>query len=317
MIRLLSCIALIVAMVATMDRVLASALGDLLLRSDDRFMAVYRPPAPDDRPADVVVLGNSRADNHFPTEAMGNLACGSAINLGMGGAPTTISALLWEDYVERHGAPRLLLLEPTGVVDDPRTLADVPLLSHYSPRVDDFVRRTDHGLWLSNQAFHLMAFNSNQTIRLAAGLVRPSGDRTLSGVVPAPLRAQLASAPEERMEGFQPNWEAMSRIIESARAHGTRVAVVVTPYYPIHSAKLTNFDAFFAELKSRLPADVTFIDGRRTVQREELFMDALHINQDGVQAMFTALEPELRPLGNCPPTDAIASLSGSLETSRH
>lgn len=315
MIRLLACIALIVVLVATIDRVLASALGDLFLRSDDRFMAVYRPTAPDEKPADVVVIGNSRADNHFPADAVQAVTCGSAINLGMGGAPTTISDVLWQDYVERHGAPRLLILEPTGVVDDPRSLADVPLLAHYSARVDALVKETDHSLWLSNQAFHLMAFNSNQTIRLAAGLVRPSGDRTLSGHVPAPLRAQLANAPEERMEGFQPNWEALDRIIRTAQAHGTRVAVVVTPYFPVHSAKLTNFDAFFADLKRRLPPDVSFIDGRRAVQKEELFMDALHVNQEGVQAMFTALEPDLRPLGACP-VDAIASLSGPLETVR-
>ncbi|CAO3413630.1 hypothetical protein [Azospirillum doebereinerae] len=314
MIRLLSCIALIVAMVATMDRVLASALGDLLLRSDDRFMAVYRPTPPDERPADVVVLGNSRADNHFPTEAVSAATCGTAINLGMGGAPTTVSDALWQDYVERHGAPRLLILEPTGVVDNPRTLADVPLLAHYSPRVDELVRKVDHGQWLSNHAFHLMAFNSNQTIRLAAGLVRPSGDRTLSGTVPAPLRAQLANAPEETMVGFQPNWEAMDRIIQTARAQGTKVAVVITPFYPVHAAKLTNYDAFFEDMKRRLPADVAFIDARRGVQKEELFMDALHVNEDGVKAMFAALEPDLRPLGACP-VDAIASLSTPVETS--
>lgn len=316
MIRLLSCIALIVAMVATMDRVLASALGDLLLRSDDRFMAVYRPSPPDASPADVVVLGNSRADNHFPVAAVKAATCGgSAINLGMGGAPTTVSDALWQDYLERHGAPRLLILEPTGVVDNPRVLADVPLLSHYSERVDELVRKTDHAQWLSNKLFHLMAFNSNQTIRLAAGLVRPSDDRTLSGVVPPPLRAQLANAPEEEMVGYQPNWEALDRIVQSAQAHGTKVAVVVTPYFPVHSAKLTNFDAFFADMKRRFPADVAFIDGRRAVQKEEMFMDALHVNEDGVKAMFAALEPDLRPLGTCP-IDAIASLSSPVATSR-
>ncbi len=316
MIRLLACIALIAATVATMDRVLASALGDLLLRSSDRFMAVYRPAPPDVRPADVVVLGNSRADNHFPVEAVQGATCGKAINLGMGGAPTTVSDLLWQDYVERHGAPRLLILEPTGVVDDPRALADVPLLAHYSPRVDDFVRQTDHGLWLSNHAFHLMAFNGNQTVRLATGLIRPAGDRTLSGSVPAPLKVQLAKAPEEVMEGFQPNWEALDRIIHTARANGTRVAVVITPYYPTYIGKLSNFDAFFDDLKHRLPGDVTVIDARRAVRKEELFMDALHVNQDGVQAMFAAIDADLRPLGACP-VDAIASLTASMEPARH
>ncbi|CAO3419139.1 hypothetical protein [Azospirillum endophyticum] len=365
MYRLLACIALILATVTAMDRVLASALGDLLLRSSDRFMAIYRPSEPEAAPAgkpgtkpdakppatpegqpspllvkaaltteprpakpaasasagtavntpargpaDVLVLGNSRADNHFPVSALQDMTCGRALNLGMGGAPTVLSALLWEDYVERHGAPRLLVLEPTGVVDNPHDLADLPLLAHYSPRIDAFVRQENEELWMANHAFHLMTFNNNQTMRLVAGLLKPAADRTLVGAIPEPMKAQLAAAPEEIMTADDANWQALDHIIRSAQAHGTKVAVVITPYFPTYAGKLKNFDAFFAELKGRLPAGVTVIDARRAVNKDELFMDALHINEDGVRAMFAALEPDLRPLGSCP-VDALASLSGA------
>ncbi|MBP2302331.1 hypothetical protein [Azospirillum picis] len=312
MYRLLACIALIVVTVTAMDRVLASALGDLLLQSSDRFMAIYRPAEPDKAPADVVVLGNSRADNHFPVSTLGEVACGQALNLGMGGAPTVLSALLWEDYLERHDAPRLLVLEPTGLVDNPHDLADLPMLGYYSPRIDDFVRQENRELWLANNAFHLLTFNNNQTMRLAAGLMRPADDRTLVGVMPEPLKAQLAAAPDEVMTADDANWRALERIIGAAQARGTKVAVVITPYFPSYIAKLTNFDAFFGDLKARLPKGVTVIDARRAVDKPEMFMDSLHVNADGVRAMFTALEPGLRQLGNCPtdqPAGAIAALS--------
>jgi hypothetical protein len=360
MYRLLACIALILATVTAMDRVLASALGDLLLRSSDRFMTVYRPFEPEAQPAinpggkpgiapgikppakqeeqpnallvkaaltteprptngpaggpaDVLVLGNSRADNHFPVSALQDMTCGRALNLGMGGAPTVLSALLWDDYVERHGAPRLLVLEPTGVVDNPHDLADLPLLAYYSPRIDTFVRQENQELWMANHAFNLMTFNNNQTMRLIAGLVKPAADRTLVGVIPDPMKAQLAAAPEEMMTADTANWQALDHIITSAQSHGTRVAVVITPYFPTYAGKLKNFDAFFADLKGRLPAGVTVIDARRAVDKDELFMDALHVNEDGVRAMFAALEPDLRPLGSCP-VDALASLSGTGNT---
>ena len=124
------------------------------------------------------------------------------------------------------------------------------------------------------------------------------------------MKAQLAAAPEETMTADDANWQAMDRIIRSAQAQGTRVAVVITPYFPTYAGKLKNFDAFFAEMKSRLPAGVTVIDARRAVDKDELFMDALHVNEDGVRAMFAALEPELRQLGSCP-VDAIASLTAA------
>lgn len=130
------------------------------------------------------------------------------------------------------------------------------------------------------------------------------------------MKAQLARAPMETMVGFESNWQAMERIIATARAQGTRVAVVVTPYYPGYIEKLGNFEAFFAELKNRLPADVPMIDARRAVQREEAFTDALHVNQDGVRAMFAAMTPELQQLGTCP-VDAIAQLSEPAATGRH
>ena len=303
MIRLIACLGLILAMVVTMDRVLASSLGELLMRSEDRFLSIYKPgPA-----AEVLVLGNSRADNHLAASTLKTLTCWNTLNLGMGGGPTTISDLLFQDYVERHGAPRLLILEPTSVVDNPFALADLPLLSHYSPRIDRFVRKVDFTMWAGNQAFNLLVFNSNQTIRLAAGLWSPPGDRTLTGSMPAALRQEIERAPEETMQGYQHNWEALDRIIDTAHRHGTKVAVVITPYYPGYIRKLTNFDAFFAELKARLPQGVAVIDARHAVKDDSRFMDALHINADGVRDMFNTIESELRPLGNCP-IDAIAQL---------
>ena len=311
MFRLLAALGMILVMVVTMDRVLASSLGEMLRHSSDRFMTVYRQAAPAEKgPAetvDVVVLGNSRADNHFPALDIQNVTCGKTLNLGMGGAPTTIADLLWHDYVERHGAPRLLLLEPTSVVDPPHTLADVPLLSYYSERVDDFVRQVDYRMWASNQVFNTLIFNNNQTIRLAMGLLRPADDRTLSGTMSPFLRQQIEHLPTEEMVGFQPNWEALDRIVATAREHGTKVAVVITPFYPGYIKKVSNFDAFFEDLKRRLPPDVSVIDARHAVEGDEHFADALHINHEGVRVMLAHIEDRLRPLGNCP-ADAIAQL---------
>lgn len=303
MIRLLAAFGLILGMVVTMDRAFASWLGEALRHASDRFMTVYQ----DGPPADVVILGNSRADNHFPVADIQRLTCWKALNLGMGGAPTTVADLLWQDYVDRHGAPRLLLLEPTSVVDDPNALADLPLLAYYSDRVDGFIRKVDPTMWASNKLFHTLIFNNNQTIRLALEGMHPTGDRTLSGSMSPVLKAQIERAPTEVMEAFQPNWQALDRIIATAREHGTKVAVVITPYFPAYIAKVANFDAFFADLKRRLPADVPVLDTRRAVTSEAQFVDALHINQDGVHAMLASLETDLRPLGGCA-GDAVAQL---------
>ncbi|WP_448206713.1 hypothetical protein [Azospirillum sp. sgz302134] len=302
MIRLLAVVGLILGMVVGMDRLLASWMGETLRNSSDRFMTVYR----DGPPADVVILGNSRADNHFPVADIQRLTCWSALNLGMGGGPTTVADLLWHDYVERHGAPRLLLLEPTSVVDDPNALADVPLLAHYSDRVDQFIHKVDPTMWASNRLFNTLVFNNNQTIRLALSRAQ-ADDRKLSGSMAPALKAQIERMPAEVMEGFPPNWEAMDRIIATARSHGTKVAVVIAPYFPAYIGKVTNFDAFFEELKRRLPADVPVIDARRAVREEDRFVDALHINGEGVQAMLASMEPDLRPLGGCT-GDAVAQL---------
>ena len=314
MIRLLAAVGLILGMVVAMDRAVASWMGDTLLRSSDRFMTVYRQGPP----ADVVILGNSRADNHFPVEEVQALTCGRVLNLGMGGAPTTVGDLLWEDYLDRHGAPRLLLVEPTSVVDDPMALADLPLLAYYSERVDGFVRQADPTMWASNKLFNTLIFNNNQTIRLAFDGLHPTGDRTLGGTMSPFLKAQIAQAPVERMEGFQPNWDALDRIIGTARERGTRVAVVITPYFPGYIGKVTNFDAFFEGLKARLPPDVPVIDTRREVEDDTHFVDALHINQEGVRLMLARMEDRLRPLAGCPtgtpPADAIAQLRTEAHT---
>ncbi|WP_207459870.1 hypothetical protein [Azospirillum sp. SYSU D00513] len=313
MIRLLASLGLILAMVVTMDRVLASSLGAAFLQSGDRFLSIYKPDQSAGgeagvQAADVLILGNSRADNHFPTSAVQEMTCWSAVNLGMGGAPTTVSNLLFQDYVERHGAPRLLVLEPTSVVDEPMALADLPLLSYYSPRVDGFIRQADFSMWAGNQAFNLLIFNNNQTIRMGFDMLRgKKDDRTLHGTISDVQRRDIDRLPMEKMEGFQPNWDALNSIIRTAHEHGTKVAVVITPYYPGYIQKVSNFEEFFDDLKRRLPPEVAVIDARRVVKGDQNFMDPLHVNAEGVQDMFHKIENELRPLGNCP-MDAIAQL---------
>ncbi len=310
MLRLLASLGLIVATVFAMDRLLAPELGAYLLTSNDRFMAIYRP----DTAADVVVVGNSRADNHFPVSILREMTCGEALNIGMGGAPTTVNALLWQDYLERHEAPRLLIVEPTSLVDPPTDLADVPMLAHYSPRVDDFLRRTNSELWTTNRLFHLMAFNNNQTIRMLVGHFRPaSEDRTLDSAMSPEQHAHVERLPTETMPDLPRNWEALDTIIRSAQERGTKVAVVVTPYLPKYAAKVTDLDDFLAMLKRHLPADVAFIDASRSLTHDEHFADPLHMNDTGVRTLFTSLEPEFRQLGGCP-VEAIAHLHASSST---
>lgn len=297
MVRLIACVFLILGMVTVMDRSLAAALGALLQGSRDRFIAIYRPDTP---PAEVVILGNSRADNHFPADGVGRLACGTAVNLGMGGAPTVVSAALWEDYLDRHPAPRLLILEPTSIEDDPAVLADAPMLSHYSPRLDALLHEADASQWAWNQAFRLLTFNSNQTLRLLAGMLSDtSRDRTLDGVMSAAQKAQLDRAPDEDWEMYPANLAALDRIIATARARGVTVAMVVTPLYPPLARKIRNYDAFFATLAEHTPPGVAVIDLRGTATDESLFTDPMHVNRAGVERMMAALEEPLRRLGGC------------------
>lgn len=296
MIRLLACVGLILGLVLAMDRTLASGLEHLLLGSSDRFVAVYRPGPP----VDVAILGNSRADNHFPADAVAEAACGRALNLGMGGAPTVVSAALWDDYLDRHGAPRLLILEPTSVVDDPRDLADAPMLSAWSERVDALVHEADATLWASNHAFRLLTFNSNQTIRTAIGLLHEdAADRTLTGHIGATHRAMVERAPPESWQPHARNLAALDHIVESARDHGTRVVVVITPLYRPFIAKLANYGPFFDALKARLPATVPVIDLREAVTDDALFADPLHVNRDGVRVILDRLRTELAGYGGC------------------
>lgn len=296
MTRLLATLALILAGALLLDRGLSAGLGRLLLASDDRFVAIYRAvPA-----AGLVVLGNSRADNHFPADRLAALTCGPAVNLGMGGAPMVVSEALWEDYLERHGPPRLLVIEPTSVMDDPAVLADAPLLAHFSERVGRLVRETDPTLWASGRVFHLLTLNSNQTIRILAGLLRGhAGDRTLTGHIDPARHERIAHAPTESWRADPRNLGALDRIVASARRHDVQVLVVLTPLYRPFTERLANYASYFAALTARLPPEVPVIDLRTAVEGDEHFVDPLHINREGVELMLARLEGPLARAAGC------------------
>lgn len=276
----------ILALVLLGDRLAAMALQSLLAQSSNRFVRIYAEPLA--RP--VVVLGNSRADRHFPPAALQRMLDRPVLNLGLGGVSTAASETLLRDIVERHGPPSLVLVEPTGSAVEAGALADLRLLAVFSPRFAAVLDRTAPWDGRAGRLFHLYRFNSPMLIRVLAGIGRGAPDRQLNARLDAAALASLSGRRPEPLSLDPANLAALDRIVALGRREGFPVRLVVTPYLAGHAPE--NLSQWLSDLRQRYGDRAPLADYTGLLRRPELFSDRLHMNRDGVAVLLRRMRED-------------------------
>ena len=132
------------------DRILGELCAWLVSKSNDRYVEVYEGRAK----AEVLVIGNSRADNHFPPQMMSALLGERVVNLGLGGVSGMLAEVLLVDYVENNDPPKLLVTRAELFADrsepDRGHAAVLPILAaHCGARSPLHAKILPHGAGLS------------------------------------------------------------------------------------------------------------------------------------------------------------------------
>ena len=275
---------IIVALLLVGDRLAAWGLQKLVARSQDRYVAMYEGRAK----ADILVLGNSRADNHFPPQMMTQALGATAVNLGLGGVSTALSEALMKDYIERNGAPRLIVLEATVLEVDPSVIGDMMIFTSYSPRIADLVKRNAPRLYYTMTVFKLFQYNNEMLWRILYHVWKAPFDRMHSGTMTPQLLAEIRRRGDYHMTSFAENEAALRRMVDYARQRDIPMRIVVTPYLKEQFGKFTNFPTWKAKVEG-LARGQRVWDYSHSFDNPALFRDSEHMNSAGTTRLLQVM----------------------------
>ena len=266
------------------DRLIARGLREGTALGNDRFVRLYEGRAA----ADIVVIGNSRADRHFSRDTLCPDDACSVINYGLGGISTVVAEAVFRDHVEHNGAPKLLIVEPQNLVVDPAKMGDLRMFTPRSTRLQRRLEASDRELYLAGKLFHSFAYNSEMLVRVLASVNRPQSSRLHPGVVSAELLANIEQRTPRAFENFPENEAALVRILEFARGEGIDVAVVSTPFLPAMQGKISNLDAWRTGVRELVGVE-SWHDFTTSETAREHFNDGYHLNARGARELGARL----------------------------
>jgi hypothetical protein len=271
------------------DRFLGYALDRLLMCSQLRFAKVYG----DVEPAAVLLLGDSRAVNTFHAPTLSEAMKARVYSLAYNGCSADVAAVLLADWLERHPAPRVVVVEVTCTLRDASLLKSLKLFAGRSERLRVALEAEYPFVGNACEASHLYRFNTELFLRamyylrqsdqgwinryqIAPGLIQESQDQNASAV-------RLGRPRPAAVDGLR-------QIGILCAQKGITARYVIGPYMPLFRDRIIDLDAFRHELEQVLGIKID--DFSRAVPDVACFADNVHMNLDGSAELATRLIAE-------------------------
>ena len=272
------------------DRLLAATLRLHVEASPQVHARLYTGRA---GAAEVLFVGSSRSREHFPAGAIARQTGRSSLNLGWGGLSSEQVEAILLDYIDRYGAPEIVVLEVTSPEVDQLMLRNLRLFEADSPRIDALVAAYEPVLHAAGRLLALLRYNN----KLFFDMVRYDLDDT-------DYRSDRVIDADDlaRFRRDDADWSyrgadvaSVGQLVRTARALGIEVIPVITPVLPAYLDGLAGFATWREAVADALPPGVRLWDFSTAVADPAGFRDDLHLNAHGVALMLARMEADGMP----------------------
>jgi hypothetical protein len=268
-------VGLLVAAIA-LDRVTEFGLKQQLLHSDYRYMRVYQAAAP----ARYLIIGNSRAGVHFPN---GTRHDTEFFNIGNGGMGVAFAAALATDYVDRHGPPKMAIIELSFVTDPKSGENAAGLTRVFSRRARSIERDVPAFQPIAESAFHLLRFNHPTLLNALVGLIWERQQRAVAVRVNDATIKHIEELAPVDLVPTPANLDRMAKLITWLRQRGVTVVCVLSPILPQWRERTRNLAGYVDTLRTLAESHgAIFFDDLAAISDPNMFADAAHLNTEGV-----------------------------------
>ncbi len=271
------------------DRLGGYLLGSMTKSSQFRYSRLYDQRAE----ADILLIGNSRGlifYQPYIEEKTGK----STFNFSYNGMPVDLMAALVKDYYEYYPAPKQMVVDVT-LCDrlNNEMLVGFNTYSAYSPRLDSLIIEKQPTMGRATRVTHLFRYNSEIFQRALFYSNKSDEDWLLDRVINQNLQ-EAANSLEPYQINYQPDTtdqtyllRHLNDIVRTGQSHGTRVSLVINPYYPPFAQSIQNLTAFREAIEAATGLKVR--DYSESIQDVEGFGDYQHLNKNGARQYIDLL----------------------------
>lgn len=248
--------------------------------------------------SDILLVGNSRGLIFFQPHIEA-ITGKETFNISYNGISVDLMNQLVQDYYDRYPAPELMLLDITMAdrINDQLTIG-FNTYAQYSDRLNDFIIERGGNMGHATKVSHLFRYNSEifQRALFYANKTDETWllDREISkSMVDAakniePYQISIVPDSTAEMRDYLP--KHLKSLIEVAQKNGTKVKLVVNPYYPAFAESISNLSTFIRNIESITGLPVR--DYSRAIQEDKAFGDYQHLNQYGAKIFVEQLEKD-------------------------
>jgi hypothetical protein len=292
---------LLVSVILAGDRLLSMTLDKLVMKSNTRLARLYTGRAA----ADIVVVGNSRSNRAFYTPHIKKTLERDAINLSYNALATELAAALLEDYLDRNGKPKLLIVEVTGIVMAPTAINELKLYSNRSSRLAEIFKREKQPAYYTSKVLNLYRFNgaevvdglqnfrtNDQVTMFRTPISKYLIDQVESEKpLPFPENGMERMSSTERADIRNRNLEALTSIVQTARTNGIDLRLIIAPYWPPYREKIQDWDEVVSQIKAATLGEPIW-DYSMAIVDPGHFGDRVHLTNAGALKLFSLLEKD-------------------------
>lgn len=269
------------------DRLLSEAILLVVDASPDRFIQIYSKSYA----ADVIVLGDSRADRHFPAARLSQVLDAEVMNLGIGGLSMTVSELLLSDYLDGGRVPERVVVELNSLLVRPDHIGDMHFFGLYSKRIREHTRQSEPKLYRGSQLLRLLYFNSGMFYRVLFSHIQPESDRLHSAAMSEAAVERLRQESTKTYRLRQKNLAALRRIGELSEQYGFKLELLVAPYFPVFEDRrqIRAIQSWLDQVREAMGPALPVRDYSSLLKERRYFRDSVHLNAAGVRLFVDRL----------------------------
>jgi hypothetical protein len=246
--------------------------------------------------SDILLVGNSRGLIFFQPY-IETLTGEETFNLSYNGMSVDLMHQLIQDYYDRYPSPRLMLIDVTMVdrINDQLTVG-FNTYGQYSERLNDFIIDRGGNMGYAAEVSHLFRYNSEIFQRALFYSNKSDKDWLLDRVINQSMidaatdlePYQISLRPDttsQAMRSYLPMH--LKGMIDFAQQNGTKVVLLVNPYYPAFEKSIENLDSFISDIERLTGLEV--LDYSAAITDEKAFGDYQHLNQYGAKLYLDLL----------------------------
>lgn len=278
------------------DRIAGFVLKKMTMSSQFRYARLYQDKAQ----SDILFVGNSRGLIFYQPYAE-EISKLETFNLSYNGMPMDLANVMVQDYFEKYKAPKHMIVDVTICDrDNKQLISSFNLYTPFSKRLDALMKTRNPKVHYGGKLSHLYRHNSEVFQRGLVYLNKSDEDWLLDRVITdflvedvKNLEPYIIDADDKKTEDVNEEkylMEELAAMVKLAQSKGTKVSLVINPYFPAFADKMTNLQEFKTKIEKA--TGLAVVDYSKAVTDTKGFGDYQHLNKYGAKLFLDQLKKD-------------------------